>query len=181
MAKMKTTEELYSQEELQKQFTEATRRAAEADRVEPRAVRAVYDKKAARIVVELNTGVVVSIPPGLLQGLAKASPHDLGKIVVSPQGTALHWITLDADFSVFGLLAGVFGTRAWMAEVGRKGGRVISEAKSAASRANGHKGGRPPKVARATGSSATVRNRNARSGTKKKAATLRSGMLAHGV
>ena len=148
MAKVKMTEELYPQEELQKQFTEATRRAAEADRVEPRAVSAAYDKKAAHVVVELTTSVVVSIPARLLQGLGNASPYDLSKVSVSPQGTALHWRTLDADFSVSGLLAGIFGTRAWMAEVGRKGGRMTSATKAAASRANGHKGGRPPKMSR---------------------------------
>ncbi len=180
MAKMQTTEELYSQEELQKQFAEATQRAAKADRTESRAVSASYDKKTARIVVELNTGVVVSIPPALLQGLAKAAPHDLSKVAVSPQGTALHWITLDADFSVSGLLAGVFGTRTWMAEVGRKGGRATSEAKAAASRANGHKGGRPPKATRDKGSYEPVRNRSERSGAKKKVATPRNGMLARG-
>jgi hypothetical protein len=180
MTKVKTTEELYSQEELQKQFAEATRHAAETDRVEPRAVSASYDKKTARIVLELSTGVVVSIPPGLLQGLTKASPHDLSNVVVSPQGTALHWTTLDADFSVSGLLAGVFGTRAWMAEVGRKGGRATSEAKAAASRANGHKGGRPPKATRDKGSYEPVRNRSERSGAKKKVATPRSRMLARG-
>jgi len=180
MAKVKTTEELYAQEELQQQFADATRRAAEADRVEPRAVSAAYDKKTARIVVELSTGVVVSIPPGLLQGLAQASPHDLGKVVISPQGTALHWSTLDADFSVSGLLAGVFGTRAWMAEAGRKGGVVTSETKAAASRTNGRKGGRPPKMSRESRSYKTGRNKSARSEVKKKGAPPRSGTLAHG-
>jgi hypothetical protein len=177
MAKVKTTEDRYSQGELQKQFVEATRRAAEADRVEPRAVNARYDKKSARIVVELNTGVVVSIPPGLLQRLVHASPLDLNKVTVSPQGTALHWTTLDADFSVSGLLAGVFGTRAWMAEVGRKGGQVTSEAKASAARANGHKGGRPPKAARGMSSYETIRNRSDRSGARKKEATSRSDIL----
>ena len=148
MAKGKMTEELYSQEKLQKQFAEATRRATELDRVKPRAVSASYDKKNARVVVELTTGVVVSIPARLLQGLVNASLRDRSSVFVSPQGTALHWRTLDADFSVSGLLAGIFGTRAWMAEAGRKGGHVTSAAKAAAARANGHKGGRPPKMAR---------------------------------
>ena len=43
-----------------------------------------------------------------------------------------------------GLLAGVFGTRSWMA---RQAGQARSEAKAAAARANGAKGGRPRKVA----------------------------------
>ena len=134
MTKVKTSEGLYSQEELQKQFTDATRRAAETDRLEPRAVNAYYDKKTARIVIELTTGVIVSVPPGLLQGLAHVSPTDLSNVRVSPQGTGLHWETLDSDFSVSGLLTGVFGTRAWMADLGRRGGRVTSQAKAAAER-----------------------------------------------
>lgn len=147
MAKAKTTDEVYTDAELQRQFAEATRRATEEDRVEPRAVRASYDRKTAKVVVELTTGVMVSIPHKLLQGLADAAPHDLSQVTVSPQGTGLHWRSLDADFSVTGLLAGVFGTRGWMAEMGRKGGRVTSRAKAAASRANGRKGGRPQKHA----------------------------------
>lgn len=134
----------YSDAELQQQFKDATTRAAAADRQEPRAVAAFYDKRAKRVVVELATGVVVQIPAQLLQGLANASPQDLAAVRISPQGTALHWDSLDADFSVAGLLAGIFGTQAWMAEVGRKGGQVKSAAKAAAARANGQKGGRPP-------------------------------------
>jgi hypothetical protein len=60
-----------------------------------------------------------------------------------PRGAALHWENLDQDFSVAGLLAGIFGTKAWMAELGRQGGSITSEAKRAAARANGQKGGRP--------------------------------------
>lgn len=143
MAKMKMNEEFYSEEEIQHQFKEATRRAVAADHVEPRAAHARFDKKTCRIVVELTTGVVVTFPPGLLQGLGNASPEDLAAVVVSPQGTALHWERLDADFSVPGLLMGIFGTRTWMSVLGRKGGSVISEAKAKAARLNGHRGGRP--------------------------------------
>jgi hypothetical protein len=134
----------YSETELQQQFKDATARAAVADRQEPRAVAASYDKRSKRVVIELATGVVVQIPAQLLQGLAEASPQERAAVRISPQGTALHWDSLDADFSVAGLLAGIFGTRAWMAEVGRKGGQVKSAAKTAAARANGQKGGRPP-------------------------------------
>lgn len=130
--------------ELQKRFTAATARAEEVDRREPRAVAASYDKRSKSIVVKLATGVTVHIPPQLLQGLTAASSQELTAVVLSPQGTALHWEKLDADFSVAELLAGVFGTQAWMAEVGRKGGQAKSAAKVAAARANGRKGGRPP-------------------------------------
>ena len=59
-------------------------------------------------------------------------------------GTGLHWEALDADLSVPGLLAGLFGTRAFMA---RQAGRATSPAKAAAARANGARGGRPRKSA----------------------------------
>ena len=144
MAKLKRNEECYTEAEIRQQFKTATQRAEEADRVEPRAARARFDKKTNRIVVELTTGVVVTFPPALLQGLGNASAEELTQVVVSPHGTALHWEGLDVDFTVSGLLAGIFGTRPWMAALGRKGGRVSSEAKAKAARLNGHRGGRPP-------------------------------------
>ena len=144
MAKMKLNEESYTEAEIRQQFKEATQCAEKADRSEPRAARAWFDKKTSRIVVELTTGVVVTFPPALLQGLGTASGAELTQVVVSPHGTALHWESLDVDFSVSGLLAGLFGTRPWMAALGRKGGRVSSEAKAKAARLNGYRGGRPP-------------------------------------
>lgn len=146
MTKVRLGKFEYSEEELQKQFKEASQRAAKADLREPRAAHAYYDEKTRRVVVEMTTGVIMSIPPQLLQGLAGASLADLSEVEVSPRGTSLHWEQLDADFSVSGLIAGVFGTRAWMADLGRKGGRVSSAAKAAAARANGQKGGRPRKI-----------------------------------
>ena len=57
-------------------------------------------------------------------------------------GYGLHWEVLDVDFRVSGLLAGVLGTKAYMA---RRAGQATSPAKSAAARANGAKGDRPRK------------------------------------
>jgi hypothetical protein len=144
MAHVQTDSFPYAEEEVRKQFKDATHRAAEADRRNSRAVTASYDTRTRRLVVEFTSGVVVQIPSRLLQGLVDASPQDLAAVTLSSQGTALHWEKLDADFSVAGLLAGVFGTQAWMAAVGRKGGQAKSAAKAAAARANGQKGGRPP-------------------------------------
>ena len=55
----------------------------------------------------------------------------------------LHWPKLDADLTVAGLLAGIFGSRMWMRELASTGGKAVSERKAAAARANGAKGGRP--------------------------------------
>ena len=58
---------------------------------------------------------------------------------------SVHWESLDVDFGIPELVAGIFGTKSWMAELGRKGGEATSSAKSAAARKNGKKGGRPKK------------------------------------
>lgn len=136
----------YTEEELLQQLEESEERARVADLNEQRAVRAYYDRDAKRLVVELATGVTVLFPPELLQGLKGAPADELASVEVSPHGTSLHWEELDADFSVDGLISGVFGTRAWMADLGRKGGKATSEAKAAAARANGMKGGRPRNI-----------------------------------
>jgi hypothetical protein len=50
----------------------------------------------------------------------------------------LHWPALDVDLYIPALIAGVFGTRAWMArEFGRVAGRAKSPTKAAAARKNG--------------------------------------------
>lgn len=112
------------------------------------AVSARYDRRAGRVVVNLNTGVQISFPARLAEGLADASPDDLADIEVSPAGLGLHWPKLDADLYVPALLQGAFGTKRWMAaQLGATGGKVRSRTKAAAARENGRKGGRPRKAA----------------------------------
>jgi hypothetical protein len=61
-------------------------------------------------------------------------------------GLALHWEKRDVDLSVPGLLAGLFGTKAYMdRERAARAGSATSPAKAAAARRNGTKGGRPRK------------------------------------
>jgi len=113
------------------------------------AVSARYDRRTARIVVNLNTGVQVGLPPRLAEALAGATPADLAEIEISPSGLGLHWPKLDADVYVPALLQGVLGSKRWMAaELGAKGGQARSEVKAAAARENGRKGGRPRKAGR---------------------------------
>jgi hypothetical protein len=138
MAKQRITDD-----EFEKQYAEATARGEEAMKTELRARSAHYDRKRRRVVVELLNGCTFMFPPTLVQGLEAASADELSEVEVTPQGFGLHWEKLDADFTVGGLLAGIFGTRAWMSEMGRRGGSVRSEAKSRAVRENGRKGGRP--------------------------------------
>ena len=112
------------------------------------AVSARYDRRTARIVVNLNTGVQIAFPTRLAEGLANASPDDLAEIEVSPAGLGLRWPKLDADVYMPALLQGVFGSKRWMAaQLGAAGGKARSRTKTAAARENGRKGGRPRKAA----------------------------------
>src|SRR3546814_5189296 len=101
------------------------------------AVSARYDRRTARIVVDLNTGVQIAFPPRLAEGLADASPADLAEIEISPAGLGLHWPKLDADVYVPALLQGVFGSRRWMAaQLGATGGRARSRTDRKSTRLN---------------------------------------------
>lgn len=121
--------------------------AAQASRV--RAVAARYDAPRDRIVLALSNGAEFSLPTQLAQGLAGASTEALAQIEITPSGFGLHWPLLDADLSVTGLLAGVFGNALWMREIASRGGKATSPAKAAAAQRNGARGGRPRKPARA--------------------------------
>lgn len=110
---------------------------------QPHAVSARYDSKSERIVVELTSGATFAFPPRLVEGLANAAPAHLAEVELLGDGEALHWETLDVDYSVAGLVNGVFGTARWMAA---RAGRATSPAKAEAARVNGAKGGRPRKA-----------------------------------
>lgn len=129
----------------EQEFQAATLRGEEVRR-KGYAVRADYDTRQKRLVVDLNTGVTVMVPVHLIEELSDAAADDLTEIEISPAGTALHWPRLDADVYVPSLMQGVYGTKRWMAaQLGAAGGRATSPAKAAAARANGAKGGRPRK------------------------------------
>lgn len=117
-------------------------RAAHAN--EPRAAAARYDRPSGRVIVDLENGCTFAFPPRLAQGLEGASDDQLAAVEILGRGYGLHWEELDVDLSLPGLMAGIFGTKAWMAG---HAGRATSPAKAAAARANGAKGGRPRKTA----------------------------------
>ena len=111
-----------------------------------RALSARYDSRKKCIVIGLENGSFFSFPPALAQGLAHARPSDLADIEISPQGIGLHWPKLDADLTVEGLLAGLFGSRSWRRAHAARAGRARSPAKAQAAKVNGTKGGRPRKT-----------------------------------
>ena len=116
-------------------------------RAQPRVTSARYDRRGECIVVALSDGLELGVPVRLAEGLAGASASDLAIIEISPTGLGLHWPKLDADLYLPALLAGLLGSRRWMAKMlGKAGGRSTSSAKQTAARANGKLGGRPRKA-----------------------------------
>lgn len=115
-----------------------------AQQTEPRAEAVRYDKRNSRIIIDLTNGCTFAFPPSVAQGLETATDEDLAAVEILGSGYGLHWEALDVDLSIPGLLAGLFGTRSYMA---RKAGQTKSPAKAAAARENGRKGGRPRKQA----------------------------------
>ena len=121
----------------------AETRGRDARETEPRARNAYYDSDNDRIVIELTNETTFSFPPRLAQNLETATARQLMAVEIIGDGVGLHWEELDTDFTVSGLVSGLFGTRAHMA---RLAGQATSPAKARASRRNGAKGGRPRKA-----------------------------------
>jgi len=132
---------------IKEQIAKAKEQTRLADEVEPRATAVHYEQGSHRIIVELSNGADFRFSPASVQELVGASPDELAQVEVSPSGRTLRWKKLDADLSLPGLMMGIFGTKMWMAHLGREGGQATSQAKAAAARLNGMKGGRPKKGA----------------------------------
>jgi hypothetical protein len=129
--------------ELRANFARASRAGRRAAKAEPRAARATYRARDDALRIELTNGAAFTVPVKLIPSLKGAAPGDVRSVQVLGRGGGLHWESLDLDLSVPALVSSVFAGPAWMAELGRVGGRRSSEAKAAAARRNGRKGGRP--------------------------------------
>ena len=124
------------------QVAAAAARAREAAAREPRAETVAYVAAEGAFRVTLRNGWTVSFPPAAVEGLAGAPAEALADVEVDPGGEGLHWETLDVDVSLPGLLFHALGLRHWAAKFLAS---HTSEAKAAAARENGKKGGRPRK------------------------------------
>lgn len=137
----------FSEKAVSKSLEIAKQRGQEFLESTPRAVSAVFDEEKNLIVIHLVNGCVFGFPPNQIKELRNAAREEIHNVTVETHGTALHWDSLDAHYRLVGLLNGIFGTKTWMAELGRKGGSVSTTAKAEAARMNGSKGGRPRKSA----------------------------------
>lgn len=98
------------------------------------------------LILELTDGSRRAIPREDLQGLESGTREQLANFEIVGGGTGLHWPDLDADLYVPALLRGIYGTKQWMAKIGRRGGMAQTAAKKRAARANGKLGGRPSRA-----------------------------------
>lgn len=126
------------------EIEEARERAEREALIEPRAASARYDAETGRILVELTNGCLFGFAPSEREYLGNATPEQLAAITVPIGGEGLHWDEINADLSVPGTIAHRLNLAAWAPKFM---GQRTSEAKSAAARANGAKGGRPKRDA----------------------------------
>jgi hypothetical protein len=106
---------ILNKSEFNRQISEATRRGNERLNRVPVATAVRYNRRVRKIVIELSNGCTLLVPPELAQELAGAKPGDLAAVRILGPGTSIEWPKLDVQLSVEGLLAGSFGTAAWMA------------------------------------------------------------------
>jgi hypothetical protein len=130
-----------------KEIRAAIKRSKAALHAEVTATDVRYIPSLDVFVLMLSNGARALYPREQLQGLEAGTKKQLANVELVGGGSGLHWPDLDADLLVEGLLNGVYGTKAWMANLGRLGGSSRSKAKSDAARRNGMKGGRPKVLA----------------------------------
>lgn len=136
-----------------KDFGRANARAERKRAQHPTAAHVCFDRHIGRIVVTFDSGIGITIPHRSVRGLKDATPAQLEDAQISPSGLGIHFPQLDADVYLPALLDDFLGASRWTAmRNGKAGGKVTTEVKATAARANGRLGGRPRKH----GASATV-------------------------
>ena len=136
MAKVPTAAELVAAE-----------RRGEAKAKMPTALTvATLDEKAKAVRLQFRSGLELAIPVKAIAEIANVPLARLRDMQASPIGDGLIFSELGEAIYVPGLLRDLFGD-AFAGALGKIGGRSRSNAKIAAVRKNGRKGGRPRKVA----------------------------------
>jgi hypothetical protein len=81
----------------------------------PAVVEVVFEKRKRRLHVRFANDITLVAPVDAVEDLAGAASGDLERFAIESGGLSLHWPTLDASLWVPGLLAGITGSRRWMA------------------------------------------------------------------
>lgn len=100
-----------TEENLQEQIARAKQAWKTAEATELRAESVEYDRSEDLIVIKLKNAAIFCFPPRLAQGLGGASPEQLADVWLPPNGSSVHWESLDVDFGIPELIAGIFGTK----------------------------------------------------------------------
>lgn len=115
--------------------------ASERGRTEPLAEHVFFDTESGCFFVRCR----FAFRPEQVKGLENATLEQLADCELLGGGESIYWPALDEGASVAALAAGAFGDEPWVRQWAARGGRARSEAKAAAVRENGKKGGRPRK------------------------------------
>jgi hypothetical protein len=83
------------------------------ERENPKASSVRYDAASGRLVIDFRNGSTLLVPARSLQDLVEASDDDLAAVELH-RDYYLRWERLDVDFTVPGLMAGIFGTARFM-------------------------------------------------------------------
>ena len=86
---------------------------------EPTATKVRYDVRRDAVVIEMKSGASLIVPRRLMQGLSEGTPAQLRDVDIGGGGTEIYWGDLDAAFTIMNLLGGIYGSKHWMAEIGR--------------------------------------------------------------
>lgn len=111
-----------------------------------RVTGAWYDADRDALFFVLVSGEFIGMPVSRIPQLSNAPRSSLTQLAVDDLGISLRVEGLDIDLNLPNLLGKRVGSSSWLSDIGRKGGAVATEAKAAAARTNGAKGGRPRKL-----------------------------------
>ena len=109
----------------------------------PQVVAVRYEPKTGLVVLSLSNGLQLGVPADKLQGVADATDAERSDVIILGPNRAIEFPKLDQQFTVAGLLSGVFGTRAWMSALARQKGRSKSASKTNTARTTSHKRSQP--------------------------------------
>lgn len=117
-----------------------------ASPVDFRIEHAAYDVANENLVVKLTTGGMLTLPKGQMPKIIRAVPSKrLSEIEVEPSGQALWFPVADEGITLSTIVEALIPAPWFRSRAAQMAGSVVTEAKAAASRANGASGGRPKK------------------------------------